>query len=107
MPARQLDPTSVTEWPPKPPLQLTAEQSDDLDTYIVRDANRLTEIGFEKLVEERRQRSDFHPNKKWLRHKAARLLDHLKKRGSSMTLSTLPWTDQQRKDTLQTGGQIR
>jgi hypothetical protein len=73
-----LDPTSVTEWPTKQPLLLTAEQSDDLGTYIVRDANRLTEIGFEKLVEERQQRSYFHPNVKRLRHKAARLLNHLK-----------------------------
>jgi hypothetical protein len=58
---RPLNPTSVTEWPPKSPLLLTAEQPDDLGTYIVRDTNRLTEIGLEKLVEERRQRLDFTP----------------------------------------------
>jgi hypothetical protein len=103
MPTRPLDPTSVTEWPPKPPLLLIAEQSNDLGTYIVRNANRLTEIGFEKLVEERRQRSDFHPNVKRLRHKAARLLNHLKERGASVTLSTPPWTDQQREGTLRRG----
>jgi hypothetical protein len=103
MPTRPLDPTSVTEWPPKPPLLLTAEQSDDLGTYIVRDTNRLTEIGFEKLVEERRQRSDFHPTVTRLQHKAARLLNHLRKRGASVTLSTPPWTDQQREDTLRRG----
>jgi hypothetical protein len=101
---RPLDPNSVTEWPPKPPLLLTAEQSDDLGTYIVRNTDRLTEIGFEKLMEERRQRSDFHPNVKRLRHKAAAgLLNRLKERGASVTLSTPPWTDRQREETLRRG----
>jgi hypothetical protein len=100
---RPLDPTSVTDWPPKPPPLLTAEQLDDLGTYMVLDTNRLTKIGFEKLVEERPQRSDFHPNVKRLRHKAAPLLNHLKERGASVTHSTPPWTDQPRKDTLRRG----
>jgi hypothetical protein len=103
MSTRPLDPTSVTEWPRKPPLLLTAEQLDDLGTYIVHDANRLTKIGFKKLVEERRQRSDFYPNMKRLRHKAAPLLIHLKERGASVVHSTPPWTDQPRKDTLRRG----
>ena len=58
---RPTDPTSVTAWPPQPPMLLTTEQSDDLGTYITRDSLRLEDVGFEQLVNERRQRSDFHP----------------------------------------------
>jgi hypothetical protein len=71
------DPTSVTEWPPSPPLLLSEAQSENLGTYIDRDTKRLGEIGFAKLVSERRKRSDFSPGVRKLRHKAARLLDHL------------------------------
>jgi hypothetical protein len=84
-------------------MLLTTEQSDNLGTYIARDSLRLEDVGFEQLVNERRQRSDFHPQVKTLRHKAARLLNHLKERGASVVLSTSPWTDQQRTDTMRRG----
>jgi hypothetical protein len=97
------DPTSVTEWPPQPPLLLTEEQSDNLGTwYTIHDMQRLMEAGFKKIVEERMQRTDFHPRVKKLRHKAtARLLNHLKEGGSNLALSIPPWMNQQHKETLQ------
>jgi hypothetical protein len=82
---------------------LTTQQSDDLDTYIVRDSKRLLEVGFVKLMDERRGRSNFDPNVKTLNHKAARLLDHLHTRGANVTLLTPPWTEERRKETLQRG----
>jgi hypothetical protein len=84
-------------------MLLTTEQSDDLGKYIVRDSLRLEDVGFEQLVNERRQRSDFHPKVKTLCHKAARLLNHLKERGASEIFSTPPWTDQQRTETMSRG----
>lgn len=97
------DPTSVTEWPPSPPLLLSEAQSENLGTYIDRDTKRLGEIGFAKLVSERRKRSDFSPGVRKLRHKAARLLDHLRKRGANVTLTTPPWSDQRKNETMARG----
>jgi hypothetical protein len=85
------------------PLRLTTQQSDDLGTYIVRDSKRLLEVGFDQLVEERRGRSDFHPKVKTLNHKAARLLDHLRTRGANVKLSTPPWSEERRAETLKRG----
>jgi hypothetical protein len=42
----------------------------------------------------------FTPKVKTLCHKAARLLNHLKERGASVILSTPPWTDRQRTETM-------
>jgi hypothetical protein len=83
------DPTSVTEWPLAPPLILSERQSKDLGEYIARDAKCLEEVGFENLVAMCRQQSDFYPGVRKLRHKkAARFLDHLRKRGANVALST-------------------
>lgn len=87
------DPTSVMDWPPSPPLVLSEQQSNDLGTYLARDSKRLEEVGFETLVNERRKRSDFSPRVCELRHKAARLLDHIRKRGVSVALQSAPLTE--------------
>jgi hypothetical protein len=42
-------------------MLLTTEQSDNLGMYIACDSLRLEDVGFEQLVNEQRQRSDFHP----------------------------------------------
>jgi hypothetical protein len=55
-------------WPLQPPMLLTTEQSEDLGTYIVCDSLPLEDVSFEQLVNERRQRLDFHPKVKTLRH---------------------------------------
>jgi hypothetical protein len=91
------DPTSVTpEWPPAPPLILLSErQSEDLGEYIARDAKCLEEVGFENLVAMRRQQSDFYPGVRKLRHKAARFLDHLRKRRANVALLMSPWDEEQ------------
>ena len=85
------------------PLILSEVQSENLGEYIVRDSSRLIDVGFEQLVRERRKRSNFHPQVKKLRHKAARLLDHLHKRGANVTLSTPPWDDARLEATMQRG----
>jgi hypothetical protein len=100
---RPTDPTFVIAWPPQPHMLLTTEQLDGLGTYIVGDSLRLEDAGFEQLVNERRQRLDFHPKVKTLRHKAARLLNHLKERDASVIFSTPPWTHQQRTKTMRQG----
>jgi hypothetical protein len=84
-------------------MLLTTEQSNDLGTYIVHDSLRLEDVVFKQLVNDRRQQLDFHPKVKTLRHKAARLLNHLKERGASVIFSTPPWTGQQRTDTMRRG----
>jgi hypothetical protein len=94
------DPMSVTKWPQAPPLTILSErQSEDLGEYIARDAKCLEEVGFENLVAMRRQQSDFYPDVQKLRHKAARFLDHLRKRGANVALSTPPW-DEERLDEM-------
>jgi hypothetical protein len=82
---------------------LSTQQLDDLGTYIVRDSQRLLEVGFDQLVKERRGRSDFHPKVKTLHHKAACMLDHLRARGANVTLSTPPWSEERREETLKRG----
>jgi hypothetical protein len=71
--------------------------------YINRDTQRLLDIGFEKLVAERRGRSNFHPGVKRKKHKAACLLHHLKERGVNVMLLTPPWDEQQQEATLECG----
>ena len=85
------------------PLILSEVQSENLGEYIVRDSSRLIDVGFEQLVRERRKCSNFHPQVKKLRHKAARLLDHLHKRGANVTLSTPPWDDAHLENTMRRG----
>ena len=69
----------------------------------MRDSSRLIDVGFERLVRERRKRSNFHPKVKLLRHKAARLLDHLRKRGANVTISTPPWDEARLEATMERG----
>jgi hypothetical protein len=83
----------VLEWPPNPPVVLSEQQSEELGEYIDRDAKHLSEVGVARLVSERRKQSDFHPSVHKLCHKAAHRLDHLRKRGANVTLSTPPWDD--------------
>ena len=85
------------------PLILSELQSDNLSEYIVRDSSRLIDVGFERLVRERRKRSNFHPKVKLLQHKAARLLDHLRKRGANVTISTPPWDEARLEATMERG----
>jgi hypothetical protein len=86
------DPCSVLEWPPvQPPVILSEKQSEDLGEYIKRDADRLEKVGFEQLVAKRRGRSNFNPGVGKTCHKAARFLEHLRKRGANVTLMTPPW----------------
>ena len=87
----------------KTPLVLSEAQSENLSEYIVRDSSRLLDVGFEQLVRERRKRSNFHPQVRKLRHRAARLLDHLHKRGANVTLSTPPWDDTRLESTIRRG----
>jgi hypothetical protein len=82
---------------------LTTHQSNDLGRYIVRDSKRLLEVGFDQLVAERQGRSDFHPKVKLLNHKAAMLLEHLRVQGAGVTLSTPPWSNERREETLLRG----
>jgi hypothetical protein len=93
----------VMDWPPEPPVILTEQQSEDLGEYIERDAQRLDDLGFTRFVAERRKQSDFHPGVKDLPHKAARFLDHLRKRGANVTLATPPW-DEERMDKMMERG---
>jgi hypothetical protein len=88
---------------PGNPILLSDTQSDNLSEYIVRDSSRLLDVGFEQLVAERRKCSNFHPGVKALNHKAARLLDHLHKRGASVTLSSPPWDEVHLESTIQRG----
>jgi hypothetical protein len=52
---------------------------------------------------EQRGESDFHPGVGKNRHKAARFLEHLPKRGANVTLTTPPW-DEQRDDEMMKRG---
>ena len=85
------------------PLIISEEQSEKLSEYISRDSSRLLDVGFERLVRERRKRSNFNPQVRRLRHKAARLLDHLHKRGANVTLATPPWDNDRLEATLERG----
>jgi hypothetical protein len=87
---------------PKPP-PISELQYQELCKYIDRDVTRLKEVGFAKLVDERRGRSDIHPKVHKLRHRAARLLSHLHKRGANVTLATPPWDDDRREATILRG----
>ena len=87
----------------KTPLVLSETQSENLSEYIVRDSSRLLDVGFEQLVREQRKRSNFHPQVRKLCHRAARLLDHLHKRGANVTLSTPPWDDTRLESTIRRG----
>ena len=97
-------PVSKTDAAPhQAPLLLSEAQSEDLGEYILRDSSRLRDIGFENLVREWRKRSNFHPEISQLRHKAARLLNHLHKRGANVTLATPPWDEERLNSTIQRG----
>jgi hypothetical protein len=82
---------------------LSEAQSDNLCKFIEHDISHLLEVGFEKIMQEIRGRSDIHPNVHLQRHKASRLLGHLRRRSANVTLSTPPWTDCQHEATLLRG----
>jgi hypothetical protein len=67
---------------PHNPL-LTNFQRDELSKYIAADSAVLESTGFEELVKLRRGKSDFGAKVKNIKHKAARYLHHLEKRGAN------------------------
>lgn len=73
--------------------RLTTGPHNDLGEFITRDAQLLDELGWEKFVTLKRGKSDFHPQVGRIRHRAGRLLDHLRKRGASVVMKSLPVTE--------------
>jgi hypothetical protein len=59
--------------------------------------------GFEKLVKLRRGKSDFGSGVKNIKHKAARYLHHLEKRGANVVLKTPPWSLERLEETIKRG----
>ena len=55
-------------------------------------ALQLSSVGWNKLVQNVRGRSNITPSARRLPHKAARFLRHLGTRGAGVTLSTAPWS---------------
>jgi hypothetical protein len=82
---------------------LTTPQRDELSKYIVADSTVLESAGFEELVNTRRGKSDFGLNVKNIKHKAARYLHHLKKRGANVVLQTPPWSLDRLEETIKRG----
>jgi hypothetical protein len=82
---------------------LTTPQRDELSKYIVSDSAVLESSGFEALVNERRGKSDFGNNVKNIKHKSARYLHHLKKRGANVVLQTPPWSIERLEETIKRG----
>jgi hypothetical protein len=82
---------------------LTSVQEDELSKYIAADSAVLESSGFEKLVKLRRGKSDFGRNVKKIKHKAARYLHHLEKRGANVVLKTPPWSLERLEETIKRG----
>ena len=81
---------------------LTNPQRDELGKHIAADSSILEKDGFEHLVTTRRGKSDFG-KVKGLKHKAARYLQHLKKRGANVVLKTPPWSVERLEETIKRG----
>jgi hypothetical protein len=64
-------PAGPVAAPQPTPPPLSESQYQELCKYIDCDVTRLKEVGFAKLVDERRGRSDIHPKVHKLRHRAA------------------------------------
>ena len=86
----------------KTPL-LTSVQRDELSKYIAADSAVLESDGFEELVKLRRGKSDFGRNVKKIKHKAARYLHHLEKRGANVVFKTPPWSLERLEETIKRG----
>ena len=82
---------------------LTSAQTDELSKYILADSAVLESSGFESLVKLRRGKSDFGRNVKKIKHKAARYLHHLEKRGANVVLKTPPWSLERLEETIKRG----
>ena len=59
-------------------------------------ARSLKRVGWKAVVDKARGESNLARAVRQFPHKAARLLDHLRRRGAGVTLVTRPWTTQQR-----------
>ena len=93
-----------------PPWQPAAEQparpkrpADQISTLAELELGKLArgfcaqvmQHGWERVVQQTRGRSNFSPDVRRLPHKAARLLEHLRRWGASVPTSTPPWTPPQ------------
>ena len=74
---------------PVPSYELPA----DVGKCIRRDVDLLQKLGWERFVQNRRQRGDFTSLK--FQHPAQRLLDQYKHRGAPVKLKTSPWSRSQ------------
>ena len=61
------------------------------------------EVGWRRMCREARGRSNFNPQVRHLRHKATRLLDHLRRHGAAVPVATPPWTAGQTAEAVHRG----
>jgi hypothetical protein len=98
-------PTPVAEPTPKrqrlraPPVP---QISDDLGTYIARDSELVSAMGWHNFVKFRRKRGDF-ADVKSLHHPANRLLHFYKQHGVPVRFHTKPWTKVQTQNAISRG----
>jgi hypothetical protein len=83
--------------------RLTATQVEELGELIARDAKLLDEQGWSKFVTLKRGESDFHPQVGRVKHRAGRLLNHLRQQGASVVLKTPAWSEERLQETLNRG----
>ena len=95
--------SNKSDWPPKAPLLLTEDQSENLGKYIEEHVKILQEQGFDSLVHQVRGKSDIHPDVHRLPHKAGRLLKHFQKRGAPIVFETKPWSQERVEAALKRG----
>jgi hypothetical protein len=81
------------------PIQLP----DDLGKSAISNARRLQRLGWNKFVSEYRGRSSINPSVDKLQHPAAPRLKHIQKHGVPVTLSTAPWSIEQKDAAVQRG----
>ena len=76
-------------------LDATTQAETTLRKYALSAAVKLATIGdWHTFVLSERGRPDIAPDVSKLPHKAARLLDHLRRRGASVPMRTRPWTSE-------------
>lgn len=66
-------------------------------------ARRVRQCGWEAVVNEVRGESNLAKDVRRLPHKAARLLEHLRRRGAGVVTRTEPWTEQRRDEAVRRG----
>ena len=86
----QLSP-EAQPWTPHERWQSKRYKPDELTALVEEASQRFcTSQTWQEYVDRSRDASDFHPNTRQLPHPAAHLLDHLRKRGAPVCLSTSP-----------------